>query len=53
MARECKVAALVHISDQEAEEAGWPRVGFVVLEWGAKKRPALSAQGGRRGPGNH
>lgn len=48
VARECKVTVVVHISDQEAEEARWPRVGFVVLEWEARKRPAPRSQGGRR-----
>ena len=51
--RECKVTAVVRISDQEAKEAWWPRVGLVVLEWEARKRPAPSSQGGRRGLRNH
>ena len=48
MARECKVTVVVHISDQEAEEAWWPRVGFVVLEWEKGQLPGPREGGGSR-----
>lgn len=45
VARECKVTAVVHISDQEAE-GGMVAQGWVCsAEW---ERPAPRSQGGRR-----